>query len=292
MYRTILRSSTILAALVLALPAAAQTFDVPINTAQSTLYFELCVSGTCDDDSSSVSGYVTVELDDVDTPTQIWLHDMDLQLDHAVSLSLDWGFLGSLSATGSNVQLLYGDAGNPTGPGAVTGGVWSLANVPADPAGALAYSASGLACTALQGAGMACNDTLNLADQGTVDGDMDGTLTSVNRLVTLNTSIDITVPLDPENPGLGTFRVYGSVTGQATVPVLSCAGDSNCDDAISWRDIDFLVAAMNDNQAAWEGMFAPGAPSCPFENNDVNDDGTVNWRDIDPFVGLMNTVCP
>ncbi|MCK4341956.1 MAG: hypothetical protein KAY37_09565, partial [Phycisphaerae bacterium] len=71
-----------------------------------------------------------------------------------------------------------------------------------------------------------------------------------------------------------------------------CRGDSNCDEAINWRDIDFFVAAMNDNIAAWEAMFAPGTPSCPFENNDVNDDGSVNWRDIDPFVAVMNTTCP
>ncbi len=46
------------------------------------------------------------------------------------------------------------------------------------------------------------------------------------------------------------------------------------------------------SQAAWEAMFAPGTPSCPFGNNDANGDGVVNWRDIDPFVALMNTACP
>ncbi|MCK4340901.1 MAG: hypothetical protein KAY37_04170 [Phycisphaerae bacterium] len=71
-----------------------------------------------------------------------------------------------------------------------------------------------------------------------------------------------------------------------------CPGDSNCDGAISWRDIDYFVAAMNDNVAAWEAMFAPGTPSCLFANNDVNDDGAVSWRDIDPLVSLMNTTCP
>ncbi|MCK4340657.1 MAG: hypothetical protein KAY37_02895 [Phycisphaerae bacterium] len=71
-----------------------------------------------------------------------------------------------------------------------------------------------------------------------------------------------------------------------------CPGDSNCDDSVSWRDIDYLVAAMNDNVSAWEAMFLPGTPTCSFENNDVNADGTVNWRDIDPFVALMNTTCP
>ncbi|MCK4340554.1 MAG: hypothetical protein KAY37_02375 [Phycisphaerae bacterium] len=72
----------------------------------------------------------------------------------------------------------------------------------------------------------------------------------------------------------------------------SCPGDSNCDGVINWRDIDYFVAAMNDNYAAWAAMFLPGVPTCPFSNNDVNGDGTVNWRDIDPFVALMNTTCP
>jgi hypothetical protein len=72
----------------------------------------------------------------------------------------------------------------------------------------------------------------------------------------------------------------------------ACPGDSNCDDVVNWRDIDYFVAAQNDNVAGWEAMFAPSAPACPFENNDTNDDGSVNWRDIDPFVALMNTGCP
>ncbi|MCK4342732.1 MAG: hypothetical protein KAY37_13525 [Phycisphaerae bacterium] len=71
-----------------------------------------------------------------------------------------------------------------------------------------------------------------------------------------------------------------------------CPGDSNCDGVISWRDIDYFVAAMNDNVAAWIAMFLPGVPTCSFENNDVNADGTVSWRDIDPIVELMNTTCP
>ncbi|MCK4342939.1 MAG: hypothetical protein KAY37_14595, partial [Phycisphaerae bacterium] len=71
-----------------------------------------------------------------------------------------------------------------------------------------------------------------------------------------------------------------------------CPGDCNCDGAVSWRDIDYFVAAMNDKCAAWAAMFLPGVPTCPFSNNDVNGDGTVNWRDIDPFVAVMNTTCP
>ncbi|MCK4343204.1 MAG: hypothetical protein KAY37_15940, partial [Phycisphaerae bacterium] len=71
-----------------------------------------------------------------------------------------------------------------------------------------------------------------------------------------------------------------------------CPGDSNCDGVISWRDIDFFRAALDDNVTTWWVKFQPLAPTCPFENNDVNADGTVNWRDIDPFVAIMNTTCP
>ncbi|MCK4341953.1 MAG: hypothetical protein KAY37_09550 [Phycisphaerae bacterium] len=88
--------------------------------------------------------------------------------------------------------------------------------------------------------------------------------------------------------GLDAFLVTGFICEAPP----GCDGDSNCDDQIDWRDIDYFVAAMNDNVAAWEEMFLPGTPTCPFENNDVNGDATVNWRDIDQLVALMNTTCP
>ncbi|MCK4343034.1 MAG: proprotein convertase P-domain-containing protein [Phycisphaerae bacterium] len=97
--------------------------------------------------------------------------------------------------------------------------------------------------------------------------------------------------------GTGTVRVTDCAGNYCDVPVAlngigQCLGDSNCDGEVNWRDIDFFVAAMNDNVAAWEAMFAPAAPLCPYDNNDVNGDGTVNWRDIDPFVALINQPCP
>lgn len=89
----------------------------------------------------------------------------------------------------------------------------------------------------------------------------------------------------------GTVLVdMGPYEFQGLPPV--CSGDANCDGVIDWHDIDFFVAAMNDNTAAWQAMFAPGAPACLFANNDVDSDGTVNWRDIDPLVAVMNTTCP
>ncbi len=81
------------------------------------------------------------------------------------------------------------------------------------------------------------------------------------------------------------------VPDECEAPVI-CRGDANCDGVVNWRDIDFFVAAQNDNVSGWTALFAPGTPSCPFANNDVNADGTANWRDIDPFVNLQNTTCP
>ncbi len=85
-------------------------------------------------------------------------------------------------------------------------------------------------------------------------------------------------------------RVFNHVRLVRDAPQ-GCAGDSNCDGSINWRDIDYFVAAMNDDVAAWQAMFAPATPSCAFENNDVTGDGTVTWRDVDPFVARMNTPC-
>ncbi len=84
----------------------------------------------------------------------------------------------------------------------------------------------------------------------------------------------------------------GEIRGQLVAAPEVCAGDSNCDGAVNWRDIDYFVAAMNDNESSWAAMFATGAPPCPFANNDVNGDTYVNWRDIDPLIALMNTPCP
>jgi len=99
-----------------------------------------------------------------------------------------------------------------------------------------------------------------------------------------------------------TCRVYyrtlvnqGSVTHPQNLLSLApplCPGDGNCDNAVNWRDIDFLVAAQNDNVSAWTAKFPGGNPTCQFLNLDTNSDGHVNWRDIDPFIARMNTTCP
>ncbi len=90
----------------------------------------------------------------------------------------------------------------------------------------------------------------------------------------------------------GTFGgAFSSCTPNPCLPAV-CAGDGNCDGAVNWREIDYLVAGMNDNESGWASLFADAAPACLFANLDASGDGAVNWRDIDPFVARMNTTCP
>ncbi len=89
--------------------------------------------------------------------------------------------------------------------------------------------------------------------------------------------------------------VYPVALDVVVGPGGGCAGDSNCDGGVNWRDIDFFVAAQNDNVSAWQALYASvygQPPTCSFANNDVDGSGTVNWRDIDPFVAVQNTTCP
>jgi hypothetical protein len=163
--------------------------------------------------------------------------------------------------------------------------------------------------------GPAINNAGVVAFRGTRNGETEGVYIgdgeNVMRVVGVNDTVEtdlgraqitgISASIDINDRGDVAFnaaltRVGGTSIGRGIFVALAapagCAGDSNCDGEITWRDIDYFVAAQNDNVAGWEALFAPGTPSCPFANNDVNGDETVNWRDIDPLVALMNTTCP
>jgi hypothetical protein len=61
---------------------------------------------------------------------------------------------------------------------------------------------------------------------------------------------------------------------------------------VNWRDIDYLVAAQNDNESAWLALFGGATPACALTNLDTSGDGHVNWLDVDPLLAHMNTTCP
>ena len=73
-------------------------------------------------------------------------------------------------------------------------------------------------------------------------------------------------------------------TAGLCVPPL-CAGDMDCDGAVTFADIDRFVEALS-GESFW--THAP----CAWLNGDCNGDGGVTFADIDAFVALLGTTCP
>jgi hypothetical protein len=279
------RMGVFLVGVLLVAQGRAAPFGVPIDPSQSVLYFELCVAGTCATDSSAVTGTVTIDLDAVTSPTQIWLYDFNLQLTDNLHWYLSWGILGHLTADATGVTVSYANSGVPLGPVAITAGSYTFIDVPANSTGVLSYSATGIPCYALQAAGRPCSDSMNLADQGTQTiSEFTGSIASQNRVVTLSSQIDMTSPLDPNFPDLGSIHVWGTATGSVYVPYPVIAGDLNCDGAVDFGDINPFVLYLS-NFAAWQTAY----PGCPAENGDINGDGSFpSFGDINPFVALLS----
>jgi hypothetical protein len=59
-------------------------------------------------------------------------------------------------------------------------------------------------------------------------------------------------------------------------------GDINCDDTLSFADINPFVLALT-NPTAYPNYY----PHCPLANADINGDGNVNFGDINPFVTIL-----
>lgn len=66
----------------------------------------------------------------------------------------------------------------------------------------------------------------------------------------------------------------------------ACLGDTNCDGAVNFSDIDPFVARLGCPSSN------PGCNTgCAWQNADINGDGSVTFADIDPFVGTLGNTC-
>ena len=200
--------------------AQGQPVIVDIDPTISEITFELCVMGECDSDSSRVDGTITVELDSYTVPTQIRLHDFDMQMldDMSMYISVLFG-LGTLSVDLYNIRAYYAEPGNPMAYVPLSGGDFTFTDVPTDLEGTLVYDAGGVICTALQGAGMPCQDTIDLQEYSPVNAaEITGNASIDGETLTLLFEPDATIPLDPSNPDLGDVTFSGSVTGYGAIP--------------------------------------------------------------------------
>jgi hypothetical protein len=76
------------------------------------------------------------------------------------------------------------------------------------------------------------------------------------------------------------------ITGTLSPGVVTpgTTGDTNCDGAIDFRDINPFVLALS-SPTSWMAQY----PGCNFlASNDMNCDGLVDFRDINPFVAILS----
>ena len=285
MARSNLASSCCAAGLSLALlaaPAFGQPFVVPLDTNLSSMTIELCIQGMCDWDTSPLAGTISIELDAANAPTQITLHDFNVQATQDLSVTVDLGFLaGRVDATARNLSTTYAGL-NPMGPNPINANLFSFTDVPTDLGGTIDFQATNIICFSLAAIGICttcpCSETIILANQGTQLADFSGNITAVNGLVTLSGQIDTTLLFDPGNPSFGHIRVTGMLVGQTQITTEIC-GDANCDGTFNGGDIDPFFLAVGD-PAAWQIRY----PGCNIlAVADINHDGRVNGGDIDPF---------
>jgi len=96
----------------------------------------------------------------------------------------------------------------------------------------------------------------------------------------------------PFNGIIDEVRIYNRALSADEVMGLyracrACPGDMNCDNNVTYADINLFVEALA-GESAWNQHH----PDCPWLNADCDGDGHVTFGDIDPFVALMGTTCP
>ncbi|UCG31829.1 MAG: hypothetical protein JSU68_09195 [Phycisphaerales bacterium] len=266
-------------AFVLTPPGEAEPIVIPIDTDASEVQVELCMQGVCDSDVSPAAGYVTIELDSVDAPAFMTLHDFDLLLTSDLYLYLSFGWFSDLTADLTDAELYYATPGLPAGPEPLVDDVYFFVDVGVLSVGQLTYSATGLACAAFLLAGYSCNDSLNLGDWGEQTADaFTGTLTVADGVVNFTNDLYIPILLDPDDPAFGTITITGTVQGSVYAPE-PLHGDIDEDGDVDLGD--FATFAV-----CYGALVSSPPPSCSTEEadrSDFDDDGLVNLVDFGTF---------
>jgi hypothetical protein len=236
------------------------------NPAQSQVTAGLCLTITstqCDSDVSPVGGQIVASLDCLTAPTAVTISDFNLAVLESIELNLNYGpFVGQFNAVATGVQINYATPGTPLPPAPLTNNAFAYQGVPANAAGQLNYNATILVCVALAGAGQPCNAALDLSTFILNPVALTGTVTVNGRDVLMTVNVNLSAPIDPANPGLGTLTITGSVQAAGTVPLpsietfvgvllqtiedadLACESDLNGDGAANGLDIPEYVQAL------------------------------------------------
>ena len=268
------RTATTLVALACAAPALAQVADLTIQPSQSDVSATICLTPSglgqkCDTDSTSISGFISVELDNYAAPTAISIDDFVLSLDGSLEYNMDWGFfIGGVDITLTNVTIFYATPGFPTGPVAVDGaGNFEFPAVAATITGTGSYDGYGLILDGLVGEG-----TFNLADFGAVESSIAGNIAISGDQITLSGFQAFANSGDLNGVEV---TIDGSATIVATGVAPDCPGDFNGDGSVNTQDVlAFLNAWTSDNPTS-----------------DCTGDGSINTQDVLCFLNAWTTGC-
>lgn len=195
--------------------AGVEGVQFQIDSGQSSARLEACVMGTCDDDVSAIQGTIAASFDCPNVPREMSLEDFDISLTDTIDLHLDYGIFGDLFATGTGLGVAH--IPPPESFVLVTNGAFTVSATDFVMRGAIAYDASGFVCTYMQNSGYSCSDTIVL-DGLTGQGEMTGNIQVSNGTMHLTSSLDITQPLDPNNPDLGTIHLTATIRASAPLP--------------------------------------------------------------------------
>jgi hypothetical protein len=251
-----------------------------VDPSQSTLSTTLEISGASDSDSSPLSGFVELDLDDPAAPSAASLLDFSVQADEVLNYNVSFGIFGAFIASISDATVFF-DGTAPVGPVGVASGNASFLNVPALQSGVGTYEATGLACTTLQQNNLPCTDTFNLADEGqTIIPQIDGTISqSGSGELRLDVGLTFTSELDPDSPGLGSFSFTVDAVAFATLPEPACPGDVNGDGSVNGADLVALLS--NFGSATSDGQSA----------GDLDGSGAVDGADLVALLSVFGSSC-
>jgi len=252
--------------------ASAQQIEIPFDPSASDVEVTLSVQGATDTDTSPITGRVLIDVEELTDPVQFVVLDLRIDATEPIEHDLDFGFLGSFSQTTNDLSVADASPGIPSVPASVSGGMYALPSLDVAILGNGEFDATGTICTLLQGQDLPCSGTADLSQgQPVAAENITGTLSVEGGVLMFTALIDVTVPLDPTDPSLGSVAVSGFAAGSAAVPEEPCPGDCDGSGDVSFSD---LVAML--------GLFGtPGdSPGC-----DADGSGTVTFSDLVATLG-------
>jgi len=257
--------------------AAPVTFVVDSEASFTTLTICETITGSCDSDTSPVTGTVELDLLTPQSPHLASILYFNFELTETLNLSYNLGFGQTLTITGSDLATEYALDG-PTGPEPIgPNGELFFPQVPQATTGTLSYDTSSLLCIVFQSQGLPCSSTIDLAEAGIITAPVQATLVRVDDelLLTINIEAEFDSADLPDSPPVnGTIST--TIFATAQVPVPDCPADVNGDGIVDLNDLNIVLTNFGQTTSI----------------GDTNSDGIVDLDDLNAVLSAFGTSCP